>query len=266
MRKAPEAFRTISETAEALDTPAHVLRFWESKFTQVKPVKRAGGRRYYRRADIDLLSGIKELLHEQGMTIRGVQKLLQEKGVRHVAALAPVKDMTLADDPGVPAGSVPTPPVHLKVVTPHQTQDTAAHDSTDMPARAGSPVKQPQEPTPAGRADAAKPDTATPQAAKPAPVADAPPRKAAEPVNAVAAAPVPNFARASQVQPTGAAQTPPRAVPRTSIRLAHDLRRHTPHATPPDPARIAPLVARLEQLLARMTAQAEQGDHPHHPR
>ena len=90
MRKAPEAFRTISEAADALDTPAHVLRFWESKFTQVKPVKRAGGRRYYRPADIDLLSGIKLLLHDQGMTIRGVQKLLQEKGARHVAAMSPL--------------------------------------------------------------------------------------------------------------------------------------------------------------------------------
>jgi DNA-binding transcriptional MerR regulator len=89
MRKAPEAFRTISEAAELLDTPAHVLRFWESKFPQVKPVKRAGGRRYYRRVDIDLLSGIKLLLHDQGMTIRGVQKLLAEKGPRHVAELAP---------------------------------------------------------------------------------------------------------------------------------------------------------------------------------
>ena len=79
MRKAPEAFRTISEAAEALDTPAHVLRFWESKFTHVKPVKRAGGRRYYRPADIDLLSGIKLLLHDQGMTIRGVQKLFAGK-------------------------------------------------------------------------------------------------------------------------------------------------------------------------------------------
>ncbi|MFN7001792.1 MAG: MerR family transcriptional regulator, partial [Roseinatronobacter sp.] len=66
MRKAPDAFRTISEAADALETPAHVLRFWESKFSQVKPVKRAGGRRYYRPADIDLLSGIKLLLHERG--------------------------------------------------------------------------------------------------------------------------------------------------------------------------------------------------------
>lgn len=89
MTKSREAFRTISEVSAHLDTPAHVLRFWESKFTQVKPVKRAGGRRYYRPEDIALLGGIKALLHEQGMTIKGVQRLLREKGTRHVAALGP---------------------------------------------------------------------------------------------------------------------------------------------------------------------------------
>lgn len=87
MSKAKDAFRTISEVSEALDTPAHVLRFWESKFTQVKPVKRAGGRRYYRPDDLALLGGIKILLHEQGMTIKGAQKLMREKGVKHVIAL-----------------------------------------------------------------------------------------------------------------------------------------------------------------------------------
>ncbi len=89
MAKSPEAFRTISEVAEWLDVPTHVLRFWESRFSQVKPVKRAGGRRYYRPADMELLGGIKRLLHDDGLTIRGVQKLLREEGVRHVAALAP---------------------------------------------------------------------------------------------------------------------------------------------------------------------------------
>ncbi|SMX28131.1 MerR family regulatory protein [Pelagimonas phthalicica] len=87
MAKSRDAFRTISEVAEWLETPAHVLRFWESKFTQIKPVKRAGGRRYYRPADMELLGGIKKLLHEDGMTIKGVQKVLRESGVRHVAAL-----------------------------------------------------------------------------------------------------------------------------------------------------------------------------------
>ncbi len=90
MEKSAEAFRTISEVSEFLDTPAHVLRFWESRFSQVKPVKRAGGRRYYRPTDLALLGGIKKLLHEDGLTIRGVQKILKEKGVRHVAALSSV--------------------------------------------------------------------------------------------------------------------------------------------------------------------------------
>ena len=87
MDKSPDAFRTISEVSEFLETPAHVLRFWESRFPQIRPVKRAGGRRYYRPADVALLTGIKRLLHEEGLTIRGVQKILREQGVRHVAGL-----------------------------------------------------------------------------------------------------------------------------------------------------------------------------------
>jgi DNA-binding transcriptional MerR regulator len=87
MSKSADAFRTISEVAEWLDTPAHVLRFWESKFTQVKPVKRAGGRRYYRPADMRLLGGIKKLLHDDGMTIKGVQKILREQGIKHVSSI-----------------------------------------------------------------------------------------------------------------------------------------------------------------------------------
>jgi DNA-binding transcriptional MerR regulator len=86
--KSPEAFRTISEVADALETPAHVLRFWESRFPQIRPVKRAGGRRYYRPADVALLTGIKRLLHDEGMTIRGVQKILREQGIRHVSGLS----------------------------------------------------------------------------------------------------------------------------------------------------------------------------------
>ena len=105
MDKSPEAFRTISEVADWLDTPTHVLRFWESRFSQVKPVKRAGGRRYYRPKDMELLGGIKKLLHSDGMTIRGVQKLLRKEGARHVATMsAPIDfgdviDATLAQAP-----------------------------------------------------------------------------------------------------------------------------------------------------------------------
>ena len=84
MEKSPEAFRTISEVAGELDVPQHVLRFWESKFSQVKPMKRGGGRRYYRPQDVELLKGIRHLLYGEGYTIRGVQKILKENGVARV--------------------------------------------------------------------------------------------------------------------------------------------------------------------------------------
>jgi len=82
--KAPDAFRTISEVAEQLDVPQHVLRFWESRFREIRPMKRGGGRRYYRPDDLDLLRGIRHLLYGEGYTIRGVQRLLREQGVRFV--------------------------------------------------------------------------------------------------------------------------------------------------------------------------------------
>jgi DNA-binding transcriptional MerR regulator len=85
--KSQEAFRTISEVAAELDMPQHVLRFWESRFAQIKPVKRAGGRRFYRPDDVDLLRGIRALLYVDGLTIRGVQKILKERGLRHVAMI-----------------------------------------------------------------------------------------------------------------------------------------------------------------------------------
>jgi DNA-binding transcriptional MerR regulator len=85
--KAPEAFRTISEVAEQLDVPQHVLRFWETRFSQIRPMKRGGGRRYYRPADVDLLKGIRTLLYGKGYTIRGAQKILKDQGVAHVVAI-----------------------------------------------------------------------------------------------------------------------------------------------------------------------------------
>jgi DNA-binding transcriptional MerR regulator len=86
-QKSAEAFRTISEVSVELDVPQHVLRFWESRFAQIRPVKRAGGRRYYRPDDVDLLKGIRALLYTDGLTIKGVQKVLKERGLRHVAEL-----------------------------------------------------------------------------------------------------------------------------------------------------------------------------------
>ena len=87
MDKSPDAFRTISEVADDLDLPQHVLRFWETRFTQIKPMKRGGGRRYYRPQDVDLIKGIRHMLYDQGYTIKGVQKLLRENGNQFVAAV-----------------------------------------------------------------------------------------------------------------------------------------------------------------------------------
>jgi DNA-binding transcriptional MerR regulator len=85
--KAPDAFRTISEVAEELDLPQHVLRFWETRFSHIRPMKRGGGRRYYRPDDVDLLRGIRHLLYGEGYTIRGVQRILKDEGVRFVQAV-----------------------------------------------------------------------------------------------------------------------------------------------------------------------------------
>jgi len=119
--KSPDAFRTISEVATELDVPQHVLRFWESRFTQIKPVKRAGGRRFYRPDDVDLLRGIRALLYVDGLTIRGVQKILKERGLRHVAQIgrgqapapyaAPVAEIPLEKKP-----EAKKRPSHLRAV------------------------------------------------------------------------------------------------------------------------------------------------------
>lgn len=112
MEKSPDAFRTISEVADDLDLPQHVLRFWETRFSQIKPLKRGGGRRYYRPADVDLLRGIQHLLYDEGYTIKGVQKILRENGNQFAIAigtgdLSALQEMTkrtaeaVAEDAGV---------------------------------------------------------------------------------------------------------------------------------------------------------------------
>ena len=131
MAKSPDAFRTISEVAEWLDTPAHVLRFWESRFSQVKPVKRAGGRRYYRPTDMQLLGGIKQLLHEDGMTIRGVQKLLKKEGVKHVAAFSQPLDVDAADDV---AAEPMIEPADAPLTEPPETTAPLSRDTVSEPA------------------------------------------------------------------------------------------------------------------------------------
>lgn len=127
--KSRDAFRTISEVSDWLDTPAHVLRFWESKFSQIKPVKRAGGRRYYRPQDMALLGGIKTLLHDQGMTIKGAQKLLREKGVKYVANLGSAPADAAEPQPiaaATPVVDTPTASTPEIAAVPVQTDDRPA--------------------------------------------------------------------------------------------------------------------------------------------
>ena len=118
--KSPEAFRTISEVAVELDIPQHVLRFWESRFAQVRPVKRAGGRRYYRPEDIDLLRGIRTLLYREGFTIKGAQKVIRDRGIRHVAeigrAAAPATVEPLRPQAAPPSAVIDDTPRHARAV------------------------------------------------------------------------------------------------------------------------------------------------------
>jgi DNA-binding transcriptional MerR regulator len=124
MPKSADAFRTISEVAEWLDLPTHVLRFWESKFSQIKPVKRAGGRRYYRPRDMQLIGGLKKLLHDDGMTIRGAQKLLKENGVQHVIDLSPTLEAGLEAEIE-PTETVTEAPVEMVDMTADMETDAA---------------------------------------------------------------------------------------------------------------------------------------------
>jgi DNA-binding transcriptional MerR regulator len=128
--KRASAFRTIGEVAEDLDLPAHVLRFWESKFPQLRPLKRGGGRRYYRPEDIDLLRHIRQCLYQDGYTIRGVQKLLRE-GNTHPEAAIPV-----ADEAGAPASLFPLVPGSAPV------RPAAAPRPARKPAASGAVSRQ----------------------------------------------------------------------------------------------------------------------------
>ncbi|MGP0061035.1 MAG: MerR family transcriptional regulator [Beijerinckiaceae bacterium] len=121
MEKSADAFRTISEVAEDLDLPQHVLRFWETRFVQIKPLKRAGGRRYYRPDDVELLRAVRHLLYGQGYTIKGVQKILKEQGVQAVILVS-----RAATEPGV-AGAARAP--RAKVA---ETQAAAQQPKKDL--------------------------------------------------------------------------------------------------------------------------------------
>ncbi len=176
MAKSPDAFRTIREVAEWLDTPAHVLRFWESKFSQIKPVKRAGGRRYYRPADMLLIGGIKKLLHEDGMTIKGVRKLLHSEGVKFVSTHSQALDILPASDAKsnagaalehIPTGTTPPQPEAAEPVAETGSIEddvpSAQPDDTPMPEQASDDhhVNDPISATPATTETESLPPAAT---------------------------------------------------------------------------------------------------------
>lgn len=138
--KSPDAFRTISEVATDLDLPQHVLRFWETRFSQIKPLKRGGGRRYYRPDDIHLLRGIRRLLYGDGYTIKGVQRILREDGVRHVVGLGR-DDVTEGHAPAQEAVSPATTlkePARLEA--PHR-QAAPTSTTAPSPVAATAPVQ-----------------------------------------------------------------------------------------------------------------------------
>lgn len=136
MDKAPDAYRTISEVAEDLDLPQHVLRFWETRFGQIKPLKRGGGRRYYRPDDVELLKGIRHLLYKEGYTIKGVQRILKEQGVKAVQAF--VRESLSVEVPAMaPAAPARTPEPFRPTLT------------SEAPPRAfAEPVQAPLSPGP----------------------------------------------------------------------------------------------------------------------
>ena len=152
MSKSADAFRTISEVADWLDVPTHVLRFWESKFTQIKPVKRAGGRRYYRPKDMLIIGGIKKLLHDDGITIKGAQQIIREQGVTHLVTLSQPLDDDIAstddaasiDEASVDAASIDADSV--AVISDDITPDVA--HSSKSPSHAAAAIISAPAPEP----------------------------------------------------------------------------------------------------------------------
>lgn len=241
MDKSPDAFRTISEVADLLETPAHVLRFWESRFPQIRPVKRAGGRRYYRPADVALLMGIRRLLHDEGMTIRGVQKILREHGVKHVSGVSDdgIDDADVLVGTALPVDEAPAPTARVIALHPVAT-----------PAPDAAPTPPPAEVDLFARMAQAR------AAAPHSPAADAPPVPPPQPVAATDTASDGDsdniFAEAAPPPPPADAPEAPMQVwaePAAVQSAVHDM----PPTTP-----TAPIAQRLRLTRARDLAAPER--------
>lgn len=275
MPKSPDAFRTISEVADWLGIQAHVLRFWESKFTQIKPIKRAGGRRYYRPADMLLLGGIKRMLHEDGLTIKGVQKVLREEGMNYVAALsAPLDELGQADVSDDAADTVdmaalPAEPVKPEsVVLPFESArptDPAPEpaQSAPTPTQDAAPVSEPsatsdasdenikdgqqpveKEPISSAKADLGAASGTAPAAA---PAATDTPHPA--PSQTADSPPAPSTAKPRVVDVTIPSETD---IPATAATLSSALRLRK--ITPAAAADIAPVLSQLAALRDSMAS------------
>lgn len=237
--KSPEAFRTISEVADWLDSPAHVLRFWESKFNQIKPVKRAGGRRYYRPEDMLLLGGIKKLLHDDGLTIKGAQKVLRDQGVRYVSGLSqPLDDDTaalsgeLVDAVAQPPVETAAPPRARPVALPDPEPPLSPEILEDMPQDAAQDEPALQDETAEDAAQEPAPRPAMPEM----PAAQAPVATPPRPALGTDLPPPPDL---------NAIQPEPGVLSAIAARL-------TPIPAQ-DRAALTPILARLDDMVARLS-------------
>lgn len=149
--KSPEAFRTIGEVAESLDLPQHVLRFWETRFAEIEPVKGAGGRRYYRPRDVELVAAIRQLLYGEGYTIRGVQRLLKEQGARAVIESARGAGRSVEPTPGEARDAQPNLPFgeseaeSREQASPEPTESAAPANAVRELARTAPPAPAPRD-------------------------------------------------------------------------------------------------------------------------
>jgi len=202
--KGPDAFRTISEVAGDLDLPQHVLRFWETRFSQIKPLKRGGGRRYYRPDDVDLLRGIRHLLYDEGYTIKGVQRILKERGIRFVSDTGNEETLASAD--------------HGEAVEANEKVVNDAHSPGPVSAPSGNGEAIPAAPTAAR-------DAARENAHHGATIGDERDEGAAASAPVAPSAAVPTAAAPTAAAPTAAAPTATALAPqsnRSSARSRND--------------------------------------------